>query len=72
MVYGENTINRKMEWWKADAQVRGAGWTPVGKYTLIDLVQIILYITYTIDTIYAYKNYPSIVSRMSRARGQRS
>ena len=29
----------------------------MGKYTLIDLVQIILYITYTIDTIYAYKNY---------------
>ena len=41
----------------------------MGKYTLIDLVQIILYITYTINTIFAYKNYskrPINISIISR------
>ena len=49
MVYGENTINRidGMTGKLADAQgcgqARGARWTPVRKYTLINLVQIITY-----------------------------
>ena len=48
-----------------------AGWTPVKKYTLIDLVQIILYITYTSLSKYelpgpqSTRNVPSIVSKTS-------